>query len=133
MEKKLVLIRFPGDNCKSKTELQLITNTRISTHSRAPLAPRKVFEKPHEEAKQILQSDLSFNTSVAEDYSSTTSFAKFILALSRATLSGDFYVQNKLRMRLLLTKYIKKLIQYGRGTCSPGSCMGKQVFFPLEV
>lgn len=85
-----MLISFPGDNCKSKTDFQLITNTRISTYSTVPLAPRKVFEKPHEEATQILQSDLSFNTSVAEDYSSATSFGKLILALLGATLSGFF-------------------------------------------
>lgn len=92
MQEKLLLISFPRDNCKSKTDFQLITNTRISTYSRVPLAPRKVFEKPHEEAKQVLQSDPSFNTSVAEDYSSATSFGRFILALLGATLSGIFFM-----------------------------------------
>jgi len=86
-----VLISFPRDNCSSETDLQLITNTGISTESRVPLAPRKVCEKPHEEAKQILQSDFSFNTSVAEDYSSTTSLGRFILALLGATSSVGFF------------------------------------------
>lgn len=99
-----MLISFPRDNCKSKTDFQLITNTRISTYSRVPLAPRKVFEKPHEEAKQILQSDFSFNTSVAEDDSSATSLGRFILALLGATLSGFFMVTTNSAQNAFIVK-----------------------------